>query len=93
MTFFPTVLLYEGYFVAMQFLHLTGGIYFLFSLTLLDGSYRAHPFFAKIIILKGLEGSYFPFRLIFEESKAIVQTFCYKARFFPSKISVFKHLE
>ena len=29
---------YEGYLVAMQFLDLTGGNFFLFSLTLLDGT-------------------------------------------------------
>ena len=35
----PCVIPYEGYLVAMQFLDLTGGNLFLFSLTLLDGSF------------------------------------------------------
>ena len=35
----PCVIPYEGYLVAMQFLDLTVGNLFLFSLTLLDGSF------------------------------------------------------
>ena len=36
----PYVIPYEGYLVAMQFLDLTGGNFFVSSLTLLDGSFQ-----------------------------------------------------